>query len=893
MANSLMQLVSDGNLSVVPLTIKFFEQSHIGVYIDDVALPTAGYSYVWSGATTITITPTVALGVEVSIRRRTPADYVLHDFQAGAVFSETSIDENFRQDLFLLQEAREQSLVTDLYSNLDMHGNKVRNLGDAVLGRDATPLSQVQRIIADSGGNPFAEAQLWAQVQRSCAAAEYNLVAGSFETGGALVGANDVLLHKASGRAFLGPAGIVVAGTSPTVPTFTPVDASFTFATYRKTNLTIQSGGTIVSGLDVVLDTVSGMWYEWTGGLPHTFVAAPATPTQVYSGWICRGLLSRWPVNDPRNFGAHSRYELGFIDFDSTDAIQLMVDAQRLSLPNAGANYTLDYTSRQSLDFDGMVYNVSRPISCQDDVVTGHRASGLKIHNGGLRALTGFTGQTQVKNSVGDTEVIKSFLIFGVKNYATQSGQWQGWTCVDNFSFDGNGFKVDDPIYLDVSAYGTYSNIKCRQIRRGWKSKVVFLSNFSNWQMTDCNGVYYMVNTSIADGYNGGLGLEGGGNTLDGLTITGDGDGDQSVNRLHQDRIGEITCSNVISYNGLGDFLTVTADTGSASGTKWSRWKGIEVGDLGGRVFNLRNASYLDIELTAVKCGRLLGNKALGLIDTCSYVHITPMVDQFYDLPSAWTSAIAFMDCVGCRVNDGTVRSIPHADNTSHLISFLGNCVDCSVGDITTNLGSYAKRYISPVHSDPTCVNTSVVGGTFLSGIFVSPTPDLRGAGDNYTGVNINGQVQDSPRMRRYLQAASGVIAATHFELQKVLPTVNVAGANLVTIDFTSAAVHNCSVDIELTGVTPSGSAAYAATYKVMFTRASSSVGVVTISPAGSPLTQSTTATTLGIAITETHTQFQVTLKALPTFGGASPEVACRIAAYIRVNSGKADVAIS
>lgn len=662
---------------------------------------------------------------------------------------------------------------------------------------------------------------------------------------------------------------------------------------YFKTELTVQSGGTISSRLDVVLDTESGMWYEWTGSLPHTFASSPSTPTQSYAGWICRGLLTRWPINDPRNFGAHSRYDLGFVDFDSTDAIQLMVDAQRLSLPNAGANYTLDYTSRQSLDFNGMVYNVSRPISCQDDVVTGHRASGLKIRNGGLRALAGFTGQTQIKNSAGATEVIKSFLIFGVKNYATQSGQWQGWTCVDDFSFDGNGFKVDDPIYLDVSAYGTYSNIKCRQVRRGWKSKVAFLSNFSNWQMNDCNGIYYMVNTSIADGYNGGLGLEGGGNTLDGLTITGDGDGDQSVNRLHQDRIGEITCSNVISYNGLGDFLVVTADTGTASGTKWSRWKGIEVGDLGGRIFNLKNAAYLDLELTVVKCGRLLGNKALGLIDTCSYVHITPMVDQFYDLPSAWTSSIAFMDCVGCRINDGTVRSIPHADNTSHLISFLGNCVDCSVGDITTNLGSYAKRYISPVHSDPTCVNTSVVGGTFLTGVFISPTPDLNGAGDNYTGVNINGQVQDSPRRRRTLQADSGIIAATHFELQKILPTVSSAGANLVTIDFTSVAVHNCSVDIELTAVTSSGSAAYSATHKVMFTRTSSSTGVVSISPASIPLSQSTSSTTLSIAVTEAHTQFQLTLSVLPTFGGTSPEASCRVSAYIRVNSGKKEVLVS
>ena len=150
MANSLMQLVSDGALSVVPLTIKFFEKDHISVYIDEVPLPTADYSYAWSGASTITITPAVALGIKVTIRRRTPADYVLHDFQAGAVFSEVSVDDNFRQELFLLQEAREQSVVTDLYNGLNMHGTKITNMAEGTSGADAITLKQAQLLV--SGG---------------------------------------------------------------------------------------------------------------------------------------------------------------------------------------------------------------------------------------------------------------------------------------------------------------------------------------------------------------------------------------------------------------------------------------------------------------------------------------------------------------------------------------------------------------------------------------------------------------------------------------------------------------------------------------------------------------------------------------------------------------------
>lgn len=52
-------------------------------------------------------------------------------------------------------------------------------------------------------------------LRRSYAEAGYNLVDGSFEAGGTLVNANDVLLQERTGKAFTGPAGTVAAGTDP------------------------------------------------------------------------------------------------------------------------------------------------------------------------------------------------------------------------------------------------------------------------------------------------------------------------------------------------------------------------------------------------------------------------------------------------------------------------------------------------------------------------------------------------------------------------------------------------------------------------------------------------------------------------------------------------------
>lgn len=57
--------------------------------------------------------------------------------------------------------------------------------------------------------------QLREALRRSYADAGYNLVDGSFEAGGALVNANDVLLQESTGKAFSGPVGVVTAGTNP------------------------------------------------------------------------------------------------------------------------------------------------------------------------------------------------------------------------------------------------------------------------------------------------------------------------------------------------------------------------------------------------------------------------------------------------------------------------------------------------------------------------------------------------------------------------------------------------------------------------------------------------------------------------------------------------------
>ena len=84
--------------------------------------------------------------------------------------------------------------------------------------------------------DPKLSIQVRETLRRSYAEAGYNIVAGSFEAGGTLVNANDVLLREATGKAYTGPAGGVPAGTNPTAGGFTDrsTHINLTFDTVAK-----------------------------------------------------------------------------------------------------------------------------------------------------------------------------------------------------------------------------------------------------------------------------------------------------------------------------------------------------------------------------------------------------------------------------------------------------------------------------------------------------------------------------------------------------------------------------------------------------------------------------------------------------------------------------------
>lgn len=139
MALSNMTVVSDGNLEFVSISFNYLERSEINVYFDSV--PTS--TWAWVGDTNqIQFTPKVPNGVTVLIARATDSSDLRHIFSAGAAFTAKTLDEDLRQVLHIVQEAKESNLSGDFYSDIDMHGNQITNLGTATLDNQAVSLGQ-------------------------------------------------------------------------------------------------------------------------------------------------------------------------------------------------------------------------------------------------------------------------------------------------------------------------------------------------------------------------------------------------------------------------------------------------------------------------------------------------------------------------------------------------------------------------------------------------------------------------------------------------------------------------------------------------------------------------------------------------------------------------------
>lgn len=149
MAFSNQTAVSDGTLQTIILSIAFFDKSEIRVFRDTVEIFTPA-DYVWATSNSIQFPAPQALGVVIQLRRTTDISEMRHIFTEGAQFTNQTLDEDYTQILHIAQEAAEGGNLSDVFNDLDMHQNQVKNMDEATDPDDAVTLGQVQGLISNS-----------------------------------------------------------------------------------------------------------------------------------------------------------------------------------------------------------------------------------------------------------------------------------------------------------------------------------------------------------------------------------------------------------------------------------------------------------------------------------------------------------------------------------------------------------------------------------------------------------------------------------------------------------------------------------------------------------------------------------------------------------------------
>ena len=131
---------SDGTLTRVNLGIQYFEKDDITVYRNEAEVPLVlGTDWQWDGDSTIVLlNGAEPVGNQILVFRNTDKDRAFNIYDGGAPFSRDTLDENFKQMIYLAQEFTEGSGISGLYRNLNMHGNRIINLGDPIAALDAT-----------------------------------------------------------------------------------------------------------------------------------------------------------------------------------------------------------------------------------------------------------------------------------------------------------------------------------------------------------------------------------------------------------------------------------------------------------------------------------------------------------------------------------------------------------------------------------------------------------------------------------------------------------------------------------------------------------------------------------------------------------------------------------
>jgi hypothetical protein len=136
MAESFVTYTANGSTNQFAITFSYIDQSHVKVYIDNVA----DSSFTFVNSTTIQTSSTPSNGAVVKIDRDTPTDARLVDFADGSVISEADLDKSANQNFFIAQETNDT--VADKLGKAndgiyDAGSTRIKNVANPTADQDA------------------------------------------------------------------------------------------------------------------------------------------------------------------------------------------------------------------------------------------------------------------------------------------------------------------------------------------------------------------------------------------------------------------------------------------------------------------------------------------------------------------------------------------------------------------------------------------------------------------------------------------------------------------------------------------------------------------------------------------------------------------------------------
>ena len=133
--NARVSYTADGNTSTFAITFSFIDSTHVKVFLDGVSTT----AFTISGSNVV-MNSNPANSTVVLIKRETPTDARLVDFQDGSVLTESDLDKSADQNFFIAQEINDESqsaMKLDNSDRFDALNKRIINVADPTAGQDA------------------------------------------------------------------------------------------------------------------------------------------------------------------------------------------------------------------------------------------------------------------------------------------------------------------------------------------------------------------------------------------------------------------------------------------------------------------------------------------------------------------------------------------------------------------------------------------------------------------------------------------------------------------------------------------------------------------------------------------------------------------------------------